>query len=54
MNIAHAHSKVAEFVTVSLGAAHWLPSEGGSGEDLLRLVDTRLYAAKAAGRNRVL
>ena len=39
-------------VTVSMGVAT-LPDDAGSEEDLVRVADERLYAAKAAGRNRV-
>jgi diguanylate cyclase (GGDEF)-like protein len=37
-------------VTVSLGVAT-LPDDAGSEEELVRVADERLYAAKAAGRN---
>ena len=40
-------------VTVSVGVATMEDPEIRSSEDLLRRADQRLYAAKAAGRNRV-
>jgi two-component system, cell cycle response regulator len=39
-------------VTVSIGAALY-PHDGADRESLFRTADERLYAAKAAGRNRV-
>ena len=39
-------------VTVSMGVAT-LPDDAGNEEELVRVADERLYAAKAAGRNRV-
>jgi diguanylate cyclase (GGDEF)-like protein len=39
-------------LTVSIGAAAW-DADGKSVAELLDVADTRLYAAKAAGRNRV-
>jgi diguanylate cyclase (GGDEF)-like protein len=49
-----AESMVPEIgtVTVSLGGALF-PDDGSTGEELLAAADERLYAAKAAGRNRV-
>jgi len=38
-------------ITISIGAAQYDPNE--SGEDFVRRTDTCLYAAKRAGRNRV-
>jgi two-component system cell cycle response regulator len=44
---------VSPFVTVSIGLANTLPESGDSQAQLLRKADGALYAAKAAGRNRV-
>ncbi|MBB4513447.1 diguanylate cyclase [Paraburkholderia fungorum] len=40
-------------VTISVGCASCMPPGGGSAAALLAAADTQLYAAKAAGRNRV-
>lgn len=41
------------FVSISLGVAASVPSQGGSAEDLVQRADDAMYAAKRAGRNRV-
>jgi diguanylate cyclase (GGDEF)-like protein len=43
---------VTKPVTLSIGVAHW-SEETGTSAALLHAADTALYAAKAAGRNRV-
>lgn len=52
--IAHSASPVAPHVTVSIGACALRPDDSTSPRDLLNRVDEALYAAKRAGRNRVM
>ncbi len=40
-------------VTVSIGVSSWRPAVGEDSEELVRLADSALYAAKQAGRDRV-
>ena len=51
--IPHSASDAAPYVTVSFGAANVVPCQAGNPEMLLNMADQGLYAAKAAGRNRV-
>lgn len=39
-------------ITIAVGMAYWLPSGDDALEDILRLADKRMYAAKAAFRQR--
>lgn len=53
LQIAHADSSVAEYVTVSLGVCSKPAGlAGGSVAELLRQADVQLYKAKQDGRNR--
>ncbi|MBF0589320.1 MAG: PleD family two-component system response regulator [Magnetococcales bacterium] len=51
--IEHAHSKVADFVTISMGVASLIPDMSQRPEALLKMADSKLYEAKESGRNRV-
>ncbi len=53
LNIPHPASKIAEYVTVSIGVASLIPKEGLKKEVLVRIADKALYEAKRKGRNRV-
>jgi diguanylate cyclase (GGDEF)-like protein len=51
--IAHAYSDVAAHVTVSIGAATLIPQAEQPSSELVSAADAALYAAKHAGRDRV-
>ncbi len=51
--ILHEYSKVAHYVTITLGVASRVPGDNDSANDLVNDVDAALYRAKRAGRNRV-
>lgn len=51
--MAHAHSGVAAVVTVSLGVAVGIPTQGDVRDALVHAADAALYRAKDQGRNRV-
>ncbi len=53
LGIANAGSTVDRVVTVSVGLAYILPTEGRSVDGFIQLADEALYAAKAGGRNRL-
>jgi diguanylate cyclase (GGDEF)-like protein len=54
LNIPHEASRVASRLTLSVGAAFVLPSDGRTLEGLIQLADEALYSAKEQGRNRVI
>ncbi|HYJ78772.1 MAG TPA: diguanylate cyclase [Longimicrobiaceae bacterium] len=53
LSITHELSTVSDVVTVSLGVATQVPDLGSGPAQLLERADRALYAAKRAGRNRV-
>ena len=53
LEIKHEDTLTGDHVTISIGAASIVPSPGSSVEMLLAMADKALYAAKEAGRNRV-
>jgi diguanylate cyclase (GGDEF)-like protein/PAS domain S-box-containing protein len=53
LRIPHPASDVSDVVTVSIGAAHLLPTLEGDPSQLVAFADKALYEAKRAGRNRV-
>jgi len=53
LGIAHSASSTADVVTVSIGVAAAASPGANSADDLVRVADGALYAAKQAGRGRV-
>lgn len=53
LKIPHQGSQVHDWVSLSLGAAAWVPSLQQTAEDLLAAADQALYQAKRLGRDRV-
>jgi len=54
MKIYHPMSEISKYVTISAGMASAVPGEQNSQTQLLDEADKALYAAKHAGRNRVI
>ena len=52
LQILHSASKVANFVTVSIGLVSVVPESSAKSLDMLKAADNALYAAKQQGRNR--
>lgn len=52
LRIEHTESEFG-CVTASIGAAAWMPEDDGDVTAVIRAADRALYAAKAAGRNKV-
>jgi diguanylate cyclase (GGDEF)-like protein len=53
LGITHCAARAAQTVTLSVGVAVGMPTLGRTAHGLVGLADDALYAAKAAGRNRV-
>ncbi len=51
LKIPHANSPVSGHVTISIGIACVIPSQGMAPENVLAMADEALYKAKKAGRN---
>lgn len=54
LRLPHAHSDVADHITASIGVATLCPGPGELANQLVAAADAALYAAKNAGRNRVI
>lgn len=53
LKLEHAKSKVADFVSISIGVSAIVPLQGMEPEALIAAADQALYRAKEDGRNRV-
>ena len=51
LQMPHESSKTSDWVTLSLGIASCIPNQQSSPEELIRIADMALYAAKENGRN---
>ncbi len=54
LNIPHASSAIANYVTVSIGVASTLPTQHSTPEEVIAEADQALYKAKQSGRNKVM
>lgn len=54
LKIEHKSSKIADFVSISLGVATAIPEHRSTPETLVAAADKALYEAKEKGRNRVI
>lgn len=52
-HVAHESSRVADYVTVSIGVAGCIPEEGSNPLRLFDAADKKLYMAKEKGRNNI-
>lgn len=53
LGIAHGSPETDPYVSLSIGVATQVPLQVSSPEDLLKLADQAVYAAKRMGRNRI-
>lgn len=53
LRIPNLGSKISDYLTVSIGVVSKIPGSPDKMESYMKLADTRLYAAKANGRNQV-
>ncbi len=51
LEITHAHSRAADYITISLGVATEIPHDSADPMALVEKADQMLYRAKDAGRN---
>ena len=54
LNIAHQHSQISNYVTLSMGISVSIPTIDQQTDKLLLMADQALYQAKQAGRNRII
>jgi diguanylate cyclase (GGDEF)-like protein len=53
LSITHAHSKISNTVTATMGAASVIPKENITITQFIKCADDALYAAKIKGRNQI-
>lgn len=51
LNVSHEFSKVADFVTISIGISSMVACESSKPKELINMADDALYKAKESGRN---